>query len=194
MPQRVTELHCIMPIGNVPSVMQHGLLSHERAAALAHHSVAMQEVQDRRDKKQVPGGLKLHQYANLYFHARNPMMFSRKEQAQQLCVLRVSREVMNLDNVVLADQNASSDYVRFLSSEQLRAINFDMVYARDWRSDDRITYWRQKAAKCAEVLVPQSVPLALIFGAYVVNLQASEVLLAVGFNRPITIDADMFFY
>ncbi len=29
MPQRVTELHCIMPIGNVPSVMQHGLLSHE---------------------------------------------------------------------------------------------------------------------------------------------------------------------
>ncbi len=107
-------------------------------------------------------------------------------------MLRVSREVMNLDNVVLADQNASSDYVRFLSPQQLRAINLDMVYARDWRSDDRITYWRQKAAKCAEVLVPQSVPLALIFGAYVVNLQASEVLLAVGFNRPITdSDADI---
>ncbi|EQD40247.1 hypothetical protein B1B_14996, partial [mine drainage metagenome] len=74
MDSRVTELHSIMPISNIGSVMTHGVLSYERAARLAHHSVALQPVQDRRDQKQVPGGLKLHQYANLYFHARNPML------------------------------------------------------------------------------------------------------------------------
>ena len=89
MDPRVTELHCIMPIANIGSVMAHGILSYERAARLAHHSVALQPVQDRRDQKHVPGGLKLHQCANLYFHARNPMLHKRLAEADELCVLRV---------------------------------------------------------------------------------------------------------
>lgn len=46
----------------------------------------MAEAQERRDRKQVPGGLRLHQYANLYFHARNPMLYARLTQASTLCV------------------------------------------------------------------------------------------------------------
>src|SRR3954468_8285242 len=118
MDPRVTEFHCIMPIGNIPSIMEHGILSHERAAKLKHHSVAMQEIQDRRDKKQVPGGLKLHQYANLYFHARNPMMYKRKGEAASLCILRVSTRVIAIEGAVISDQNAASDYVRFLHPRQ----------------------------------------------------------------------------
>jgi len=117
MNSRVTEFQCIMPILNVESVLQHGILSYERASTLAHDSVAMHEVQDRRDQKQVPGGLKLHQYANLYFHARNPMLFKRKDKAEALCVLRVSTEVRCVPGVVFTDCNASSDYVRFLHPE-----------------------------------------------------------------------------
>ena len=55
MDPRVTELHCIMPMANIGSVMSHGILSYDRAAKLEHHSVAMQPVQDKRDQKQVPG-------------------------------------------------------------------------------------------------------------------------------------------
>jgi len=113
MDPRVTELHYIMPIANIGSVMAHGLLSYERAAGLPHASVALQPVQDKRDKKLVPGGLKLHQYANLYFHARNPMLFKRLNEAGMLCVLRVSTEVLALPGAVISDQNAASDYVRF---------------------------------------------------------------------------------
>jgi len=54
---RVTELHCIVPLANIASVMAHGILSHERASKLPHHSVAMQPIQDKRDQKQVPVGL-----------------------------------------------------------------------------------------------------------------------------------------
>ena len=93
MDQRVREFQSIMPIENIPSVLEHGILSNERALTLKHQSVAMQEVQDRRDKKKVPGGLKLHQYANLYFHARNPMLYKRKDEAIRICVLRISTEV-----------------------------------------------------------------------------------------------------
>jgi hypothetical protein len=76
--------------------MAHGILSHEQAGRLPHHSVAMQPVQDRRDQKHVPGGVKLHQYANLYFHARNPMLHKRLSEVDGLSVLRVSTEVLAL--------------------------------------------------------------------------------------------------
>lgn len=38
MDPRITELHCIMPMDNALSVLRHGILSYERAAALLHHS------------------------------------------------------------------------------------------------------------------------------------------------------------
>lgn len=194
MPHRVTDLHCIMPIANVPSVMVHGILSHERAAKLDHRSVAMTEIQDRRDHVHVPGGLRLHQYANLYFNARNPMMFKRKDQADHLCVLRVSRNVLDIDGVVLTDQNASSDYVRFLGPGQLRLVPFNLVYADDWRHpDDRIAFYRHKAAMCAEALVPGVVPPELITGAYVAGPLAAERLVAMGFDRAVSINAHLFF-
>ncbi len=195
MPHRVTELQCIMPLHNVPSVMQHGILSYERAARLAHRSVAMPEIQDRRDKVQVPGGLRLHQYANLYFHARNPMMYKRKDEAAGLCVLRVSPAVLELDNVVLSDQNASSGYVRFLSPAQMGAIKFDLVYAPDWRHPgNQVAYWQHRAAKCAEVLVPNQIPFELVVGAYVVNIAVQHSMQRAGFDRPIIVEPDLFFH
>ena len=81
---------------------------------LPHHSVALQEVQDKRDKIQIPGGLLLHEYANVYFHARNPMMSRRRNEAHALCVLRVSTEILKIPGAVITDQNAVSKYVKFL--------------------------------------------------------------------------------
>src|SRR5580692_10875765 len=100
---RVTEFQCIMPLENIPSVLKLGILSNERSAKLKHCSVAMEDVQEKREQKHVPGGLKLHQYANLYFHARNPMLYKRRGEARNLCVLRVSTDVLRVDGVVLAD-------------------------------------------------------------------------------------------
>ncbi len=73
----LTELHYITPIGNVPSILRQGILSHIRLQRVEHESVAMEEIQDRRAKVIVPGGLKLHEYVNLYICARNPMMYKR---------------------------------------------------------------------------------------------------------------------
>lgn len=194
MDPRVTEFQCIMPTANIPSVLQHGILSYERAAKLKHLSVAMPEVQDKRDVKQVPGGLKLHQYANLYFHARNPMLFKRKDEAAQLCVLRVQCSVLKLAGVVITDRNAASDYVRFLAPAQVGLLDFDAIYAADWRHpNDPIAYYRHRSLKCAEVLVPHRVEPAMLAGAYVVNQTAAGRLAAVAGELAITVDSDMFF-
>ena len=63
----VTEFQCIMPLENIPSVLKLGILSNERAAKVPHYSVALEVVQERRELKHVPGGLKLHQIRQLVF-------------------------------------------------------------------------------------------------------------------------------
>jgi hypothetical protein len=194
MPHRVTELHNIMPIANIPSVLRHGILSHEEAARLPHASVALSEIQDRRDVKRVPGGLNLHQYANLYFCARNPMLYRRMNEAAAICVLRIDRHVLTLPNVVLSDRNAASDYVRFLKSpEGLRELDYDLIFATYWTSDDPFDYWRRKSIKCAEILVPHRVPADLVVGAYVINATAEVNLREAGFDRPVTRNPNLFF-
>lgn len=196
MDPRVTEFQCIMPLENIPSVLKHGILSNERVAKLPHLSVAMKEVQERRDRKQVPGGLKLHQYANLYFHARNPMMYKRKENVADLCVLCISLDVLKVESVVLADCNASSDYVRFLPPKPAydRFLDFDDIFALNWtHPDDPIAEMRHKSRKCAEVLVPHVVEPRFFIGARVVNSAAKSRLAALGFPHRIDIDPVVFF-
>src|SRR5437016_8033390 len=116
---KLEEFQNITPIGNIPSILQHGILSHAWASKLPHLSVALQAVQDKRDVKRVPGGLALHEYANVYFHARNPMMSRRRDEAHRLCILRISTDILNISGAVITDQNAVSKYVRFSAPDIL---------------------------------------------------------------------------
>jgi len=194
MDPRVTELHCIMPMANAASVIANGILSYERAARLPHHSVALQPVQDRRGRKHVPGGLRLHRYANLYFHARNPMLHKRLAEVDSLCVLRVSIQVLTAAGAVITDQNASSDYVRFLEPAQWRLLDWDDIFAMDWRHPgDQIAYWRHKSRKCAEVLIPHQVAPGFLMGANVVDAAAAARLDGLGWTLPIAVDPVLFF-
>lgn len=194
MDPRVVELHCIMPIANVQSVLEHGILSYEGAARLKHKSVAMQPVQDRRDQKRVPQGLRLHQYANLYFHARNPMLYKRLDEAESLCVLLLSTNVLNLPGTVITDCNAASDYVRFLPPSHWRLVNFDDVFADDWRHPGNPgRYYQHRSRKCAEVLVPHRVPPDRLIGARVISQVAMARLAAEAPDLPRIVDPPLFF-
>lgn len=194
MPNRVTELHSIMPLANIPSVLQRGILSHARARQLEHFDISMMAIQERRDRVRVPGGLLLHHYANLYFHARNPMMYTRQGEVNNLCILRVNTKVLEIPDTVITDQNASSDYVRFLSPNDLDQLPLDRIYAEDWRHpDDRIAYFRHKSQKCAEVLVPNVIPNNYIFGAYVIDEDARNALMQMNFPHSIEINSYLFF-
>jgi hypothetical protein len=122
------------------------------------------------------------------------MLYKRKDQASDLCVLRVSTEARRLDGVVFADCNASSSYVRFLHPSQWRVLDFGEIYAPDWRHpNDRIAYVRHRSRKCAEVLVPSRVPPEYITGAYVASQEAAARLKALGFDLAVTIDPGFFF-
>lgn len=106
--EELEELYYITPISNVPSICVRGILSYNQAKPVRHESCAMQEIQERRARVIVPGGKQLHDYANVYFDARNPMMYKRKENHVDLCILGVSAHVLDLPRVVIADCNAQA--------------------------------------------------------------------------------------
>lgn len=190
----VTELHYITPIENVPSILNRGILSNARAARIQHGSVAMEEVQDRRRTRVVPGGRPLHAHANLYFSARNPMLYKRLSMHQHLCVLRVSAEVLDLPGVVIADGNASSDYTAFYASPAgLARLDRADVYAEFWTDDDPIRAWERKRRCCAEVLVPDRVSADRIQGTYVSCDEAREALASLRPKLPIEVNPHLFF-
>ena len=190
----ITELHFIAPIANVPSILLHGILSHRPADRLAHESVAMPEVQERRKNKQIPGARTLHEYANLYFDAHNPMLSRRREQNASICVLRVSPDVLDLPGVIVADRNAASDWVKFSAVEEgLRQISRDRVFARYWTHPDPYEEMSHKSEKCAEVLIPNRVEAHFICEAYVANQAALAAFNALNVELPVSINSAMFF-
>ncbi len=172
------ELHYIAPIANVATICRLGILSHRQAKKVKHVSVAMKEIQERRKKVVVPGGRLLHDYANLYICARNPMLFRLKNQHVDLCVLRLSPNILDLEDVVVSDGNASSQYTRFAPAPRgLAIVDRDLVFSDFWtHPGDPIREWKHKSVKCAEVLVPDRVNPEFIIGAYV-SCQSSETAL-----------------
>ncbi len=190
----LTELHYITPIDNLPSILRLGILSHNQAKRVTHQSVAMDEIQDRRARVIVPGGRKLHEYVNLYICARNPMMYKRQAQYKDLCVLRVSPDVVDLSGVVICDRNASSQYAIFKAApDGLGIVNKEWTFAEYWTDPDQITQWQKTAAKCAEVLVPDQVKANYITGAYVACQESQESIINLVRHLSVVINSHLFF-
>ena len=193
------ELHYITAISNVASIMSHGILSHKRAKRIRHDSVAMQEIQARREKKSVPGGRQLHDYVNLYVNARNKMLFRvlrhGEVQHPNLCMLRVKTDVLDFPDVVVVDRNASSDYARFIPApDGLKNVEGDLVFAEYWtHPDNPIEEWRHGSIMCAEVLVPDRVDPGFITGVYVSCSNAKASIEALDVSIPVTVNAHLFF-
>ena len=188
------ELHYIAHFNNLPSILQTGILSHTRAATHIPTSVASQDVQDRRAGRRVPGGRRLHNYANLYFTAPNPMMYVLRNHHSDLAVLTVSTTVLDIPGTVLADGNAASDPTAFYESPGgLSNLDEKAIFASDWTDQDIFEYWYKKRVKCAEVLVPDEVPADFITGAYVSSQGNIARFHALGLGINARVNTSLFF-
>lgn len=155
----------------------------------------MESAQEKRAQIVLPDNRPLHEFANVYFHARNPMMYLRKSYAESLCVLQVSPEILKINGCWVSDGNAASrNYAKFYKPSEMHSkLNYEMIYARWWADGYTPFGSERKHAKCAEVLVPDEITPDQIMGAYVVDLIRQHKLTRIGFNKPITIDSDLFF-
>ena len=192
----IEELYFIAPIINVPSILKHGLLSHNmtRQLKIRHVSVASQDVQARRSNKTIPGGRKLHDYANIYLNARNPMLYVLLNQQKELCVLRIDKRVLQLRNAIVSDRNAARDWAKFEPApDGLEMIDKEEVFAVSWNHADHFEKDRLKGVMCAEVLVPDKVEPRYIIGAYVSSQEAYDTLKDLCPDLDVRINRTLFF-
>ncbi len=183
----------IQPIVNIHSIIEHGLLSYKNAHNLLHQSVALEEVQHRRDIK-VVDGLSLHDYVCLYFDFWNPMLSRLRSRNNEICILAVHRRVLDFSGALYTDCNAASDYSRFFRAQSgFDFLDTDGIYRRDWRSNDYFEYSRMKSIKCAEVLISNNVSYEYIIGAIVYNEDIFKFLRSNGFSKDIIVNRECFF-
>lgn len=195
-PPDISELYLITDIVNVPSMLEHGIFSHNLVAqrSIPHSSVADADVQGRRMNKVIPGGKKLHDYANLYLNARNPMLYVLLSKQQQLCVLCISTDVLKVPGVVISDQNAARGWARFAEWPQgLDMLDKDELFAQRWDHADPYEKDRLKGVMCAEVLVPDKVESKYIKGAYVSCQEAFNRLVGLCPGLSVSINKQLYF-
>lgn len=190
----VTELHFIAPINNLASIMERGILSNRRVQGITHESVADHKVQERRSRVRVPDGRPLHEYANLYFDARNPMMYRRLDCRDALAVVCVSPAALDIPGAVIADGNAASTGTRFHPSPRgLAMLDSRYTYARYWTDPDWSVRAERKRRRCAEVLVPDLVPPELVVRACVCRADVLPRCQDIVPNLTTVVNSDVFF-
>ena len=123
------------------------------------------------------------------------MMYVSRAKHSDMCVLRLSTEILDLPNVVITDKNASSDYVRFYDSPRgLENINEKLVFAKSWfYLGDAFETYKHGSIVCSEVLVPDKVLPEYIIGAIVSNTKVKTIMLNFMEDEDIIQDSKMFF-
>jgi len=168
---QVGELFYITHVTNVTGILRSGILSHNLAQRVTHAKVDLQAVQDIRARVPVSRTRMLHDHANLYVCGRNAMMYyvQGHNPINEICLLRVSPDVLDLDEVVVTDGNAARQPgTRFDDvATGIAALDFDRVHAEWWtKHPTEAENYEHKRVKQAEVLVPDLVHPDLIVGAY----------------------------
>lgn len=176
----IKELHYITHIDNVPSILHRGILSHHAAQRLPHKTVDDEEVQARRAERVIPDRLRLHQYANLFFCARNAMLYAITHRMgisrEDLAILQIAPTVLDLPDVVITEINAAASIKpRWRTAAGgLPKLDAEKIYAHSWNLPDPNEKGELLQHMMAEALVPRRVHPEHITGAYVVSQAVAD--------------------
>ena len=144
-------------VDNMPSIREHGLLSHNAAQPVVSADISNPNVQERRADKSV-FGRPLHDYVPLYFNPKNPMLFVLREHQDNLVILLLDRGLLVQDGVVFTDGNAASDPTNFFTDvSRLDDLDWDCIRSEYWND-----YPDGIRIRCAEILVPHAIPFGEI--------------------------------
>ena len=162
---RTKSLYYITHIGNLPSIIKHGILSHESVEAENVQGISM--LSRKVDKKEnikrksrivpeIPKKNLLH-YANLFFQPRNPMMYRAifENGKEKLAVLEIANTILEEPRVVITDGNAINETTQFYVLSEKTKISqqqWTIIKNEWWKECDG-----SKRKIMAECLVPDYV-------------------------------------
>lgn len=181
----IKELYYLISVENLDNILKNGMLSHKRAhRRFEPTDISNQDVQLLREKKILrvkPGKKQLvvHQHVNFYIQPHNAMMHNKfsSGQTDNLCVLRIRKEIFKRGDGVLSDRNAAVSKAAFFKAEDWKLTNKSAEvisspylkgvtpprYLEDAEFEDR------KQIRQSEALFPYEVNPGFISGVFVNN-------------------------
>jgi hypothetical protein len=194
---QIRGLYYISHIDNVPSILEHGVLSHERILAekIQYTKIYAEDIVANRQGIQTPDGRSLWSFANLYFQPRNPMLYRviHEKQADEVAIISVRPEILDRLDIFISTGNAAHSASEILTSGESQKVMRKIIKETD------IEYWKEvdgsKRKIMAECLVPDMIPSNLIQTIYVATQAAKTKLEATipSSNVPVVTEPNMFF-
>lgn len=163
----------IVHVSNLRSILELGILSHEEVIRqqVASMSIYDEKIVSKRREKLTPAGTSLWAYANVYFQARNPMLYRvlREESEDSIIVLQVSSDILPAPGAFIADGNAAGSQTIFHPADPngLKKLDEKIFKRRYWNENDD-----SKRKIMAELLIPKTIPAGKITSIYVATEEA----------------------
>jgi len=193
----VKQLYYITHITNLPSILQHGILSHRRIedSGIPYARIYDAAIVSKRAARTSPDGKSLWDFANLYFQPRNPMLYRvlHEKDDSEIAVVGVDRGVLREPTAFVALGNAASIETEILHAPSAMGRISDIwdIISRNW--------WNavdgSKRKIMAECLVPDAVSPDRVLSVFVSSHAAAERVKAMPLCRsvPVIPEPHMFF-
>ena len=172
----IRSLYYITHVGNIPSLLANGILSHSQvnARGISYQAIYDAQIVSNRKEKKAPNGRSLWDFANLYFQPRNPMLYRvvREKTDAEIVVLGVRPNVLDGFAEFVTDGNAANNDTNFYPvAEGLKVVrkNWKIISSEWWNSVDG-----SKRKIMAECLAPDHVPAGQVHSIYVGNHAVAE--------------------
>ena len=185
-------------IEHLPSILAHGLLSHNNP--YKKHDISNKSANDKRERIEPIHNRSVHEYVPFYFNPRNAMLFVvQKEHGDNIVLLEIKKEILLLNGVIFTNGNAAAQSLCFADDidDLLNSsfINWNEVFATSWSDANENVKNEKKFKMMAEVLVPDMVPSAMIAGIVCQNPSVCEKVTRILNNNSINIswNSSLFF-
>ena len=195
-PREVRQLYYISHIDNLPSIVLNGILSHEeiKRRGIPFTPIYDEGIVNSRAHRETPAGNSLWKYANVYFQARNPMMYrvALEKNKSDIAVVGVKKTVLSQKGIFVTDGNAASSDTKFYPSEEVQKMlpRIAKETSKEWWN----TIDGSKRRIMAECLIPNSIEPEYVEEIIVVNHQVAErVRSRLATNFDVVPNAEMFF-
>jgi len=194
---RMKNLYYITHIDNVPSILERGILSHERIKAenIKFTPIYDEQIVENRHRRQTPDGNTLWDFANLFFQPRNAMLYRvlHEKSADDIAVLAVLQDILNRPDIFISTGNAAHSLSDILPASEGRKVISQI------KKDTDKEYWKEedgsKRKMMAECLVPNVIQPEFIQGIYVASYDTADKMKAIlqQSKLPIVPEPNMFF-
>lgn len=174
--QGIEGFYYITHIMNLSSILEKGILSHSQVdkEQVSYTPIYDTGIVNMRQGKHLPNGKSLWEYANLYFKARNAMLYRvvHDKSANDIAVILIKPSILSRRNIFISNGNAASTASEFyaMPDGQSQIPNIAKEIKNDW--------WSQgdgsKRKMMAECLIPGYVHQSAIKGVYVGTPSALE--------------------